>query len=331
VRKVLVGSHIRIFELSKSLGISLVHSPANTRMLKYVRFLPHLLQEDIILIYGYRTHFFDSLLFKSLKTKSAKILFDVADIPHLQTKFFGVPRPLDTGLERRFNWLLNIADVVLFVSSSLKALLNKEMLKDKQTLIVPNASNPDFFKPTPLPKRDKTILCVSGYAPNRGIDELVEAFSLVRRKHKDARLRLVGPNIPSTMQKPGIIIEKDKFYGQMPQVYSEAYLYVYAPQKNPYMDSGLPIKLFDTMAASRPIVVNNCFETQQLVEKEKCGIVTTSNAPTALAEAIDYLLSNSQAAQEMGIKGREAIEKRHSWRCRAGAIRHFLQRYQNAR
>lgn len=325
MRKVLLGSHIRILELTKSLGIPIVSSPATTRMLTYLRFLPAFLSDDTMIIFGYRIHFFDTLLFRSLKCKNVQLLFDVADIPHLQTRFLEGSHQINKSLERKFDQLMNMTDIALFVSSSLKSLSNNERLKDKQTLIVPNASNPNFFRPTQLPKK-KTILCVTGYAPNRGVNELVEAFHVVKQKHKDVHLRLIGLNMPSTYRSERISIENDKFYAQMPLVYSSSYLCVYAPQKNPYTDSGLPIKLFDTMAASRPIVVNNCYETQKLVEREKCGIATQSNAPILLAEAIDYLLSNPETAEEMGLKGREAIEKRHSWDCRARAIRQFLRK-----
>ncbi len=123
------------------------------------------------------------------------------------------------------------------------------------------SSNPKFFKKTALPsKGEKNILCVSGYAPMRGIDILADAFDLIRKKHKDTFLRLVGYNMPFHLNREGVIIERNKFYKDMPKIYSEAYVCVIPHRKNPYMDMALPIKLFDAIAASRPVIVTRCSE-----------------------------------------------------------------------
>lgn len=158
----------------------------------------------------------------------------------------------------------------------------------------------------------------------RGIDILADAFDLIRKKHKDTFLRLVGYNMPFHLNRERVIIERNKFYKDMPKIYSEAYVCVIPHRKNPYMDMALPIKLFDAMAASRPVIVTRCSEMAQLVEKEKCGVIADDSADS-LCHSIEYLLSNHTIAEEMGIRGREAVEKRHSWVHRAKIIKQYLK------
>src|SRR5581483_438987 len=323
---ILWGSHIRTFELTRSLGAILIQGTKSRRLLNIGKEMHMLLRSDAILIFGYRALFYDSIMFDILHRRKCNLFFDMADIPHLQPVFFGVDGSKEKQriMQENFNELLDTSDTLLSISPSLVSLLNMDDLA-KRTVFVPNAANPKFFKKTPMPKAEKKmILYVGGYAPMRGLELLVEAFGLLYSKRKDLMLKLVGPNIPANMQKDGIVIERSTYYPEMPDTYSGSYVCVIPHMKNPYMDAALPIKLFDAMASARPVISTNCYEAGKLVEDEKCGLVTEC-ASRSLAESIDYLLDNQAIAEEMGERGREAVEKRHSWDHRAQAIIEQIQ------
>ena len=325
MERILWGSYIRIFELTKCLGIPLIHGRSFVRLKNVMKTLPLMLRTDGILIFDYYPLLYDFLLLNYLQ-KTHNILFDIADIPHLQLFYFNSQKNLDRAttnrirtVARNFFWLTNTSDTLLCISPTLANLMDLD-LKNKKVIMVPNASNPFLFKKSPVPReRKKVILYVGGYAPMRGIELLVEAFNFLRRRDDRVFLKLVGDNFPRELQGDGIIIEKNRYYFDIPDIYSQSNVCVIPHLKNPYMDSALPIKLFDSMAASRPVVVTDCFEMAKLVKNEKCGLVVEENAES-LAEAIDYLLSNESLSQEMGERGREAIEERHSWAHRAQAI-----------
>jgi len=311
-------------ELTKSLDAALIHGTKFRRTLRYIKYFSTLTHEKNILLFDYYPSLFELFLFKKIENKW-NILFDVADIPYLQTIYFGASQSIDQKLKQNFLHLTNLADTLLFISPTLRNLLEPEVLQGKKSLIVPNASDPNFFKATSLPTgKKKIILCVSGYAPQRGIEMLVDAFQRIHRKNRNILLRLVGHKMPSKLETEGVIIERNKYYSDIPEVFSNSFVCVIPHLKNPYMDSALPIKLFDAMASSRPSVVTNCLEMKKLVETEKCGLVSDCDAES-LSEAIDYLISNTDVAEEMGLKGREAVEKRHSWRHRAEIIKRHLE------
>lgn len=316
--KILVGGHIRSFELARNLGAPLIHGGNFARLFKGMKYAPLLLRTDKILIFNYYPLPYDSFVFSSLR-KNCNFIFDVADIPHMQQTCFDPEKDNNKKIQKKFLWLINISNTLLFISPSLANLLSIN-LERKKRIFVPNASNPRFFlkKPMPAEKR-KVILYVGGYSPMRGVDLLIEAFNLLRKKRKNAILKLISFNAPHNLGKNGIVVKRNQFYSDMPRVYSESHVCVIPHKKNPYMDAALPIKLFEAMAAARPLIVTNCYEMGKIVRNEKCGLVTEENA-RSLAESIDYLLSNDSLSQEMGEKGREAIEKRHSWRHRAQEI-----------
>ena len=308
MKKILWGSHIRIFELANHLNAMLIRGSSLNRLIHFPIRYPKILFEKNILLAGYYPTKIEINLLKKFKKN---ILFDIADIPFLQAKYFSVPILNENKLRKRFFELINISNKLLIVSHTLKDLLDEDLSK-KDVIFVSNGANHNFFKKTPLPvSGKKTILCVTGYAPNRGIETLVEAFKLLGDSENN-ELKLVGYNMPTTFNSNNIIVEKDKFYSDMPDIFSRAYLSIIPHKKNPYMDSALPLKLFDSMASARPIVVTNCEEMAGLVLKEKCGLVVDDSAKS-IAYAIKYLLESPDESMKMGLNGRDAIEKRYSW------------------
>ncbi|MDH5753976.1 MAG: glycosyltransferase family 4 protein [Candidatus Bathyarchaeota archaeon] len=325
--RILYGSHIRISELTKNLNIPLIHSRTHTRMLKYLKSMPELWRHKDILLFGSRGRFFDNLSLGILKSHGTRIIYDAADIPHLQNFYFG-DGVIDTNLARRFYSLVNLADVLVIISKSALSLFKQDALKSKSVIIVPNASDPSFFNAVPIQTNTKTLLYVGGYAFARGVDDLVAAFNILKKKYSEIKLRLVGANIPLKFKSDRILVEHDKIYKDMPKAHAESYLCIVPHKKNPYMDAALPVKLFDAMASARPVVVTDCVEAKNLVENEKCGLASRDN-PRSLAEAIEYLMLNPKVAEEMGTRGREAVLKRHSWKYRAETIECNLKKFQN--
>jgi glycosyltransferase involved in cell wall biosynthesis len=306
-------------ELTKNLGIELVHSRTQTRSLMYVKSMAKLLQNKDILLFGSRGRIFDSIFLNFLKTCGNRIIYDAADLPHFQNFYFGT-HDIDPKLARKFYSLVKLSRILVIVSKSASILFDHKAIENKKVLIIPNAADPTFFPPTQWKNGFKNILYVGGYAPTRGIEDLVGAFHLLERKHDEIRLKLVGGNMPLQFSSEKVLVDLAKVYSDMPNVYSDSYMCVIPHKRNPYMDAALPVKLFEAMASAKPLVVTDCEEAKFLVEKEKCGVVAKDN-PESIAEAMEYLLLHPKVAEEMGNRGREAVLFRHSWRHRAEAIK----------
>lgn len=66
-----------------------------------------------------------------------------------------------------------------------------------------------------------------------------------------------------------------------------------------------PNKVFDYMAAGRPVVLAMEGVIREVIESANAGIAIPPGDPTALAEAIVYLADHPQEGIEMGLKGRK--------------------------
>lgn len=71
-----------------------------------------------------------------------------------------------------------------------------------------------------------------------------------------------------------------------------------------------PNKVFDYMAAGRPVVLAMEGVIQEVIEGAGAGITVSSGDPGAVANAIRYLATHTQESREMGQRGRLCIETR---------------------
>ncbi len=88
----------------------------------------------------------------------------------------------------------------------------------------------------------------------------------------------------------------------------------------PYMDAATPVKLFDAMAAGRPLVVTPRFETRRIVEEAQAGIVARGDSADDLAEAIWGLLRDAARRRELGDNARRAAVERYDWRVLSASL-----------
>lgn len=77
---------------------------------------------------------------------------------------------------------------------------------------------------------------------------------------------------------------------------------------------GLPVKLFEYMAAGIPVVASNIPHWIDIVEGNGCGICVDPAAPDEIADALDWIMRNPSEAAEMGERGRQAVDDRYHWR-----------------
>jgi glycosyltransferase involved in cell wall biosynthesis len=73
-----------------------------------------------------------------------------------------------------------------------------------------------------------------------------------------------------------------------------------------------PNKVFDYMAAGRPVALAINGVIREVVEAAGCGIFAEPGDPSALAEAIQTLSVDKKKAREMGLKGRAYLEENFS-------------------
>lgn len=68
----------------------------------------------------------------------------------------------------------------------------------------------------------------------------------------------------------------------------------------PILDTNSPNKLFDSLSAGKPIIVNSSGWTKTMVEENNCGLYIENNNIDDFTKKLDWLYQNKQSVKEMG-------------------------------
>ena len=173
-------------------------------------------------------------------------------------------------------------------------------------------------------KTDKPIVMyVGGLARIRGMKEIIQAMEFVGDK---AELWLLGKWESEEFKKECEGLEGWKYTKYLGLVsLSEVYEYmkgvdigisILYPIKN-YITS-LPIKAFEYMACSLPMVMSNFAYWQETFGE--CALFVNPYDPEDIAEKVLYLLDNPDEAKKLSDEGRGLIEKKYNWEAEQGKL-----------
>jgi glycosyltransferase involved in cell wall biosynthesis len=73
-----------------------------------------------------------------------------------------------------------------------------------------------------------------------------------------------------------------------------------------------PNKVFDYMAAARPVILAIDGVIREVVESANCGVFSKPGDAVGLADTIRFFYTNPDQARRMGFAGREYLEKNFS-------------------
>ena len=74
-----------------------------------------------------------------------------------------------------------------------------------------------------------------------------------------------------------------------------------------------PVKMFEYMGNSLPVIASNFPGIARIINKETCGLLVDPTNTEEIAESIVYLLEHSVEAEKMGDNGRKAILGKYNW------------------
>lgn len=270
-------------------------------------------------------HFHDPELLRialKLQRKGKRVIYDVhEDVPKQIMDKYWIPsliRGLVSGIFRSYeHYAAKRMSAIVSVTEIICARFSKVNKRVEMVANYPILEEMEWMNTVEAQKVSNQICYVGGLFPTRGVKELVEAL-----EHSNATLLLAGTFSPASFQQEVMSLpgwKKVRYLGHVGRkeiatiVKSSNLGIVTLHPTGSYMES-LPIKMFEYMSAGIPVLASDFPLWRKIIDESKCGVYANPLDPIEIAEKIDFLLTNSKIANEMGKNGLEAVLSRFNWR-----------------
>lgn len=236
-------------------------------------------------------------------------------------------------------------DGVITVSPAHRDLLIGEGVSPDRVHTFPAVFRPDLVRKEekhallkglslPIPEGSPIVIYGGNLYGDRGVENLLTAFTLAVGKVPEAHLVVLGEGEPEVERRYLSIVDekglnaKVHFTGRVPPTAVSRYLAVADIGVVPNPDRaqweyGSPIKLSEYLGAGLAVVATSLRTTADMLGPEKAAILVGPEAPEDMAEAIIRLLTDEDLRRSMREKAL-GVGKTLTYKDRAESIYRFL-------
>ncbi len=254
-----------------------------------------------------------------LKKHGKKVIYDAhEDVPRQILAKPWIPRIIRPFVSRRFESYENRACLKLDAVVTSTPFIRKRFAKfHPQVVDICNFPKlEELHAAIDWATKENAVCYVGRIDEVRGAKELIKMVA-----ETDTRLELAGwfgsDSLKNELQQmPGWqqVIDNG-FQGRAGVAAilgkSKAGLVTLHPLEN-YLEA-LPVKMFEYMAAGIPVIASNFPYYESILQKHNCGISVDPLKPHDIAAAVKSILKDEQNAQNMGQRGRLAVEEFYNW------------------
>jgi glycosyltransferase involved in cell wall biosynthesis len=234
------------------------------------------------------------------------------------------PEAAEHVAERAFH----AASMLVAVSDEVATYLNHFGMSHDCVHVIPNGVDTKRFDDQVEPSHATSADCFTvGFVGSmkkwHGIDQLIDAFGCLAQVAADCRLLLVGegPESESLKTQAQTAVASGRGNVQMVGAVSHAEI----PALLTSMDVAVasypdladfyfsPLKVYEYMAAGRPVIASRVGQLSQLIEDGVNGVLYKPEDPAALSAALISLYRNPEQRAQLGRNARSTVVRHHSW------------------
>jgi len=167
-----------------------------------------------------------------------------------------------------------------------------------------------------IPEGAIVVGWVGRISREKGLDILMEAARPIIEDRHDAIFLLVGDGPLRQSLESAHSFKGIRFAGlrnDTPACYAAFDIFTL-----PSLNEGLPMVILEAMASGLPVVASRVGAIPKVVEHGKSGFLVEPGRPDLLEAEIRRLVMDRAGARQMGIKGRERVERNFSSAVMAG-------------
>lgn len=266
---------------------------------------------------------------KLKKSKGFKYVFEVRDLwPEFPIQIGAIKNPLVIKALRAFEHkIYKNSEHVVALSPGMQDGVIAAGTPESKVTMIPNMSKPDEFYPHEpnleianqfgIDTNDFNIIHFGSMGPANGLDYIIEAAKLCQEQGlKDVKFIFMGDGATQPILKKKVEeygLTNVKFLGNhkmsvVSEVVNLCDLSMTSFKNLPILATNSPNKLFDSLSAGKPIVVNSAGWTKDLAEKEECGFFVDPDNPQDFEDKIKRYKDNKPLLEKWGKNARKLSE-----------------------
>lgn len=214
------------------------------------------------------------------------------------------------------------------ITEKAKEALIMEGVNSNQITTIPAGIDCEIFKSTTrniqlfekfeLSKDTTKILFVGRFVPEKGIFDLLNAFSMLLKNRLNVELLIVGSGTANMTTEVNRTISDLKIknkvkilgsikYQDMPQIHNLADIFCLPSAETKSWAEQFGYSLVEAMSCGKPAISTWTGSIPEIVKHRETGILVQPNNPLALEDALEELVLNKSLREEFGFNGREWV------------------------
>jgi glycosyltransferase involved in cell wall biosynthesis len=190
----------------------------------------------------------------------------------------------------------------------------------RKTFLVRNFPSVESFRnhtAVPYKERKPWLTYVGALTVPRGLYEMLEGAKLASAK-TSFEFVLGGRFSPPSLEADVLSKYKVSFLGwvQYPQLVETLFqsrVGIIIPEPNERYKTNYPVKMFEFMAAGLPVIASKEGESAAFVNECDGGILVDPKNVKEIADAITWLFTHPDEAEQMGKRGQAMIFSKYNW------------------
>jgi phosphatidylinositol alpha-1,6-mannosyltransferase len=186
--------------------------------------------------------------------------------------------------------------------------------------IIPNGVAVSKFEGDTVPHEGVTLITTSRLVPKNAVDDIIRALPHI----PDARLQVLGTgpeeaNLKKLAARLGVESRVD-FLGYVSQEKIPEYLHKADVFIRPSRSEGMGNSFIEAMAAGLPVVATQeggiadfLFDAKLNPDKAATGWAVRKDSPEQIAQAVQTILGNPEAARQVTEHARAMVKENYDW------------------
>ncbi len=274
----------------------------------------------------------------------AKFVFDVRDLwPDLAVAMNELDGPLKIWLAKRLeHFIYHRADAIMAVTNGFCETIQSVTGPETPVQRVMNGTDPEVFQRDEAGRRlrkksgfdDRFVVTYAGnIGICQGLDHILEAAERLEKDRKEVLFRFLGSGpvkeeLRQEAERCGL--DNVEFHPRVSLDEAAAHMAAADALLVPLADheiyrSFIPSKLFDSMAAGRPVLLSVDGEARSILEDAEAGRYYPAEDGQELANHIRWMLDHPEACTEMGDNGRAYARTHCTREAQAKQMTAFLE------